>query len=69
MFKSNSEKIYKFVYENAEDYRRTKKTILLTARTPAQAVKAFNRMAGNKLINIVEFTEIVSKTEESKVSH
>lgn len=63
MFKSNSEKIYKFVYENAEDYRPTRKTILLTARTPAQAVKAFNRMAGNKLINIVEFTEIVSKTE------
>lgn len=63
MFKSNSEKIYKFVYENAEGYRPTKKTILLAARTPVQAVKAFNRRAGNKLINIVEFTEVVSKTE------
>ena len=66
MFKSNSEKIYKFVYENASDYRPTKKTTLLTARTPVQAVKTFNRMAGNKLVNIVEFTEVVSKTGESK---
>jgi hypothetical protein len=66
MFKSNSEKIYKFVYENTSNYNPTKKTILLTARTPVQAVKAFNRMAGNKLTNIVEFTEVVSKTEESK---
>lgn len=64
MFKSNSEKIYKFVYENTSNYNLAKKkTILLTARTPVQAVKAFNRMAGNKLINIVEFTEVVSKTE------
>ena len=66
MFKSKTEKIYKFVYENTSDYRPAKKTILLTARTPVQAVKAFNRMAGNKLINIVEFTEVVSKTGESK---
>lgn len=66
MFKSKAEKIYKFIYENTSDYRPVKKTILLTARTPVQAVKVFNRMAGDKLINIVEFTEIVSKTEESK---
>lgn len=64
MFKSKSEKIYKFVYETEFGYNPNKKTILLTAYSPVQAVKTFNRMTGNKLVNIVEFIEVVSKTEE-----
>ena len=64
MFKSKSEKIYKFVYENESGYCAQRKTILLTACTPVQAVKAFNRMAGDKLVNIIEFIEVVPKTEE-----
>lgn len=64
MFKPKSEKIYKFVYETESGYRSDKKTILLTACTPVQAVKTFNRMTGDKLVNIVEFIEVVPKTEE-----
>jgi hypothetical protein len=68
-FKSEkkTEKIYKFVYEPADMTRRdNKKTMLVTACTPVQAVKKFNNMTKDKLFNIVEFTEIVHKTEESK---
>jgi hypothetical protein len=65
MFKAKTEKIYKFVYETGEGYHSTKKTFLLTAHTPVQAVKMFNRMAGNKLVNIIEFVEVVPKTEET----
>lgn len=66
MFKLKSEKIYKFIYETESGYHSDKKTILLTARDPVQAAKTFNRMTGNKLFNIVEFTEFVCKTEEYK---
>ena len=65
MFKPKTEKIYKFVYEIEDRWNAQKKTILLTASDPVQAVKAFNRKAGDKLVNIVEFIEVVPKTEES----
>lgn len=67
-FKSEkkTEKIYKFVYETGHGYSLEKKTMLLTACTPVQAVQKFNKMTDNKLVNIVEFTEVVHKTEESK---
>lgn len=67
-FKSEkkNEKIYKFVYYTGSGYGREKKTMLLTACTPVQAVQKFNKMTDNKLYDIVEFTEVVHKTEESK---
>lgn len=67
-FKSEkkTEKIYKFVYEEELKWNKEKKTMLLTACTPVQAVKKFNSMTKDKLFNIIEFTEIVHKTEESK---
>lgn len=66
MFKPMTEKIYKFIYElEPNSYRTTRCTILLTARNPMQAVKAFNNRAGKKLVNIVEFIEVVPKTEET----
>jgi hypothetical protein len=64
MFKSNNEKIYKFVYKDDFGYHAEKKTMLLTGCTPVQAVKAFNKRAGNKLIDIIEFIEVVPKVEE-----
>ena len=69
-FKSEkkNEKIYKFVYETGRGYGQEKKTMLLTACTPVEAVKKFNKMTGDKLYNIVEFTEVIHKTEESKES-
>ena len=66
MFKPKTEKIYKFVYEtNPGRYHSNRYTALFTAYTPVQAVKAFNRRADDKLVNIVEFIEVVPKTEES----
>lgn len=67
-FKSGkkTEKIYKFVYSNPNYYREENKTMLLTACSPVEAVKKFNTMTKDKLFNIVEFTEIVHKTEEVK---
>ena len=67
-FKSEkkTEKIYKFVYEEPSKWDKERKTMLVTACTPVQAVKKFNSMTKDKLFNIVEFTEIVHKTEESK---
>lgn len=61
MFNFKSEKIYKFVYLQYGD----KKTALLTAYNPTQAIKKFNSMADNKLYDIVEFTEVVPKKEEN----
>ena len=66
MFKFKSEKIYKFVYNSGSGYCDTNKTMLLTACDPVQAVKTFNRMVGNKLYNIVEFTEVLHKTAKSE---
>lgn len=67
MFKPKTEKIYKFVYEtDPGSYRSNRYTALITAYTPVQAVKEFNKKAGNKLVNIIEFIEVVPKTEESK---
>lgn len=60
-FNSKSEKIYKFVYKEYGDNR----TMLLTACNPTQAVKKFNRMSGYKLYNIVEFTEVIPKNNET----
>lgn len=69
-FKSEkkNEKIYKFIYEPTTyaSWKPEKKTMLLTACGPVEAVKKFNKMADDKLYNIVEFTEIVHKTEEVK---
>ena len=67
-FKSEkkTEKIYKFVYEAPSGWNIEKKTMLVTACTPVQAVSKFNSMTKNALYNVVEFTEIVHKTEESK---
>jgi hypothetical protein len=42
-----------------------KKTMLLTACNPTQAVKKFNSMADNKLYDIVEFTEVIPKNNET----
>ena len=66
-FKSEkkTEKIYKFVYEAPSGWNNEKKTMLVTAYSPVEAVKKFNSMTKNTLYNIVEFTEIVHKTEES----
>lgn len=61
-----AEKIYKFVYEEPSKWDKERKTMLVTACTPVEAVKKFNSMTKDKLFNIVEFTEIVHKTEESK---
>lgn len=61
-FNSKSEKIYKFVYIQYGD----KKTMLLTACNPTQAVKKFNTMTDNKLYDIAEFTEVIPKKEGSK---
>lgn len=61
-----TEKIYKFVYEAPSGWNNVKKTMLVTAFAPVEAVKKFNKMTGDKLYNIVEFTEIVHKTEENK---
>ena len=66
MFKPKSEKIYKFIYETGSGYRDEKKTSLVTACNPVQAVKTFNRMAGDKLYNIIEFTEVIHKTDKSE---
>ena len=70
MFKFKSEKktekIYKFVYEAPSGWNTEKKTMLLTAPTPVEAVSKFNNMTKNTLYNIVEFTEIHRKTEENK---
>lgn len=63
-FNSKSEKIYKFVYETKSSYYNNQKTMLLTASSPVQAVKMFNRKAGNELVNIVEFTELVTIVKE-----
>ena len=60
-----TEKIYKFVYEPDSKWEKERKTMLITACTPVQAVKKFNDMTKDTLFNIVEFTEIVHKTEES----
>ena len=67
-FKTNkkTEKIYKFVYEAPSSWQPEKKTMLLTACTPVEAVSKFNSMTKNSLYNIVEFTEVVHKTGESK---
>ena len=67
-FKSEkkTEKIYKFVYENKSGFYDNKKTMLLTACTPVEAVAKFNKMTKDALFNIVEFTEVVHKTEENK---
>lgn len=66
MFKPKTEKIYKFIYEtDPGSYRSTRYTALFTACTPVQAVKTFNKIVGNKMVNIVEFIEVVPKTEES----
>ena len=65
--KPKTEKIYKFVYEKENrGYFDQKKTMLLTAHSPVEAVKKFNKMTKDALFNIVEFTEVVHKTEESK---
>ena len=64
--KPKSEKIYKFIYEAPSGWNNEKKTMLVTGITPVEAVKKFNTMTKNTLYNIVEFTEIVHKTEESK---
>ena len=61
-----TEKIYKFIYENKSGYYSNRQTMLLTAYTPVEAVKKFNKMTKEKLFNIVEFTEVIHKTEESK---
>jgi hypothetical protein len=66
MFKRKPEKIYKFVYNNGSGYRYENKTILLTACDPVQAVQKFNNMAGKTMYNVVEFIEVVHKTEEIK---
>ena len=67
-FKSEkkTEKIYKFVYGAPSGWNNVKKTMLVTAFAPVEAVKKFNSMTKNTLYNIVEFTEIVHKTEENK---
>lgn len=67
-FKSEkkTEKIYKFVYEAPSGWNNEKKTMLVTGRTPVEAVKKFNTMTKDRLYNIVEFTEVIHKTEESK---
>ena len=68
-FKSNkkSEKIYKFIYRYDYSYERDKKTMLVVARGPVEAVKKFNsKIPRDKLIDIKEFTELSFKTEESK---
>jgi hypothetical protein len=64
IFKSKTEIIYKFVYEFRSGFRDSRKTLLLTARDPVQAVKVFNRMTDNELVNIIEFTEVKPKVEE-----
>lgn len=61
-----TEKIYKFVYESPSVWNNEKKTMLVTACSPVEAVKKFNTMTKDTLYNIIEFTEIVHKTEESK---
>lgn len=63
--KKKTEKIYKFIYEDKSGWNIEKKTMLLTARTPVEAVQKFNSMTKNSLYNIVEFTEVVHKTEEN----
>lgn len=64
MFKFNKEKIYKFVYESGSGYHSERKTILLTAYNPVQAVKMFNRRTKDGLYNIVEFVEVTPKAEK-----
>lgn len=66
IFKPKTEKIYKFVYEFSSGFHDSKKTLLLTARDPVQAVKVFNRMTNNKPVNIIEFTEVKPKVEEDQ---
>ena len=61
-----TEKIYKFVYEEPSNWDKERKTMLVTACSPVGAVKKFNSMTKGKLFNIVEFTEIIHKVEESK---
>ena len=64
MLNFKPEKIYKFVYEFTSGFHDSRKTLLLTARDPVQAVKTFNHMTDNKLVNIIEFTEVKPKVEE-----
>ena len=64
--KPKTEKIYKFVYDSGSGYYSSdKKTVLLTACDPVQAVKQFNKMMDSKPVNITEFTEVKHKVEES----
>ena len=58
MFNLKPEKIYKFVFEDARRYDPDKGTMLIVARDPVRAVKEFTRRAGDKLYNIIEFTQI-----------
>lgn len=58
MFNLKPEKIYKFVFEDAHRYDSAKYTMLITASDPVKAVKEFNRRAGDKLYNIIEFTQM-----------
>ena len=58
MFNLKPEKIYKFVYEDKRGFNPVRCTMLITASDPVKAVKEFNRRAGDKLYNIIEFTQM-----------
>ena len=60
-----TEKIYKFVYEEPSKWNSNRKTMLVTACSPVEAVKKFNKITGDNLLNIIEFTEIHYKVEEN----
>lgn len=63
------EKIYKFVYKEQGRYGyENPHTVLLTAKDAVAAVKAFNKLCGDRMYDIVEFIVITPKEggEEDK---
>lgn len=57
-FKPKAKKIYKFVYEHISGNSFSRKTHLVTACDPVQAVKTFNRTVKTESFDLIEFTEV-----------
>lgn len=66
-FGFDREKIYKIVYrvKGLHGYGDDR-TILLTARDPAAAIKIFNSKCEDNLVDIKEFIEVTVKGDDSK---
>ena len=60
MFKK--EKLYKIVYEPGAYYTK-EKTLIVVATDPVRAMKKFYNIVNEGVRNIIEFIEIVPKTE------